>query len=445
MFIPRASVLPTMAPAPAAAVALLRENEYTGEADLLYDLLLDQALNKLPLRDALGLERLLLDFGLDEEQVHEVQQVAPDAASLVTKPELELDFDSWQSGRDELLKVRKRLRDKLGASTVTTGGSIVHGAEASADMLAALLVQAVRAEAVRAESTWVDATKLANADRRCFDVRFDDTARKEGLDARSEPLAMWKQIASLPGDFDKDAQRATAERLCMWLETETHGAVFRATVLETEKNGATVLRIGVKLSREFKLQQASLAAEPVAAATAADANEARAEAERRRAARALDAHQMQRAEEVFRVIDKAVGEHVTERVRQLVKAKMEQFHETKIAPYHPSPDPDGPDWVAYLVRIHEQSVGRDQAQRTTISPFLTTQIPLIVPSGKTPESARKREEFRAMPAWQRTAAMYLNFEHKAIDNIDNWDVTALACAHLQPSLSPRDPDSPRRN
>ena len=57
----------------------------------------------------------------------------------------------------------------------------------------------------------------------------------------------------------------------------------------------------------------------------------------------------------------------------------------------------------------------------------------------------KREEFRAMPAWQRTAALFLNFEHKAIENIDNWDVTALACAHLQPSLSPRDPDSPRRN
>ena len=160
--------------------------------------------------------------------------------------------------------------------------------------------------------------------------------------------------------------------------------------------------------------------------------------------RALDAHQMQRAEEVFRVIDKAVGEHVTKRVRRLVEERMRHFHATEIAPHHPSPDPDGPDWVAYLVRIHEQYVGRDQAPSTTISAFMTKQIPLNVPSANTPESAKKRDEFRAMEPWQRTAALFLNFEHKAMDDIGNWDVTALACAHLQPRLAP-DPDPPHRN
>ena len=62
---------------------------------------------------------------------------------------------------------------------------------------------------------------------------------------------------------------------------------------------------------------------------------------------------------------------------------MKELHENEIAPDHPSPDPDGPDWLPYLVRVHEQYVGRDH-KPGTLSAFLTKQIPNNVPSANEP-------------------------------------------------------------
>jgi hypothetical protein len=135
---------------------------------------------------------------------------------------------------------------------------------------------------------------------------------------------------------------------------------------------------------------------------------------------ALNTHQQPRAEAALRLVMHAAEALVAPRLREIVTAKMQALQRDVFdRERQADSNPDDPEaWAAFAALAVEQAADGSEG-------FVVKRLHENVPGERS-----RRFQYRSLPAWERTAAMYINFAHQAVDGVQHWDLTAL-CACMQ--------------
>ena len=111
----------------------------------------------------------------------------------------------------------------------------------------------------------------------------------------------------------------------------------------------------------------------------------------------------------------AAEEVVAPRLRDAVERAMRTVQAELDAVGHADPDPDDDEGFRRYALALQRHVSKDSAT------FISQNVPT---------DRQSRDQYRTMPAWERTAALFINFPNMVLDGVQHWDITAL-CACVQ--------------